>query len=498
MSNRDILPGSFDHHRSSLGHARPPWCWRREPQSGRALRRPARHMARGIERAALSAGRCTGQIYSKCHRILRSFAADERTALGAVHDLHPSSLPTSPRLVSQESGSLLEATTMRRRSGTRWRLWLALLATLVLTPCVEASSDKTSPSVPTGLAASAVSCSQINLSWNASTDTGGSGLNGYNVYVWRNSTWTFLKQVLASASSTSNTGLSASTLYYYAVAAVDGAGNTSALSAQASRATPTCTATTTTTTLPAGGACSSPTIIPSQGGTFSGVTSGSSTLAGTCGSTGTSPERVFKWTPAVSGVATIQTCGAGTNFDTALYLRSGSCSSGGEVACNDDACANASGLVRASRVTPTVTAGQTYYIVVDGYGGTQGTFALTVTAPGSVTSTTAIASTTTSTTRATTTTTLLCASPPPPSGLSTTTMSCQEVDLRWTLSSGTVSGYKVYRKRTTDASYTTLTQLGATLAFPVRDTTASGSSTYSYGLTAFNQGGSSAMATALV
>src|SRR3989441_5567402 len=253
MPTRDLLPVSFDQPRSSLGHARPLW-------SGRALRRPARHMARGIERAALSAGRCTGQIYSKCHRALRSFAADERTALGAVHDLHPSSLPTSPRLVSQESGSLLEATTMRGLSGTRWRLWLALLATLVLTPCVEAS---TPPSVPSGLTASAVSCSQINLSWNASTDTGGSGLKGYNVYVWRNSTWTFLKQVLAPATSTSNTGLSASTLYYYTVAAVDGAGNTSALSAQASRATPPSTATTTTTTLPAGGACSSPTIIPS-------------------------------------------------------------------------------------------------------------------------------------------------------------------------------------------------------------------------------------------
>jgi len=154
--------------------------------------------------------------------------------------------------------------------------------------------------------------------------------------------------------------------------------------------------------------------------------------------------------------------------------------------------------MRASRITPTVTAGQTYYIVVDGYGGAQGTFALTVTAPGSVTSTTTIATATTSTTRATTTTTLLCAPPPSPSGLSTTTMSCQEVDLRWTLSSGTVSGYNVYRKRTTDASYTMLTQLGATPAFPVRDTTASGSNTYSYGVTAVNQGGSSLMATALV
>src|SRR5207247_9225371 len=39
--------------------------------------------------------------------------------------------------------------------------------------------------------------------------------------------------------------------------------------------------TTTTTTLPGG--CSSPTVIPAQGGTFSGTTSGASSQAGSCG-----------------------------------------------------------------------------------------------------------------------------------------------------------------------------------------------------------------------
>src|SRR3989442_8744049 len=132
------------------------------------------------------------------------------------------------------------------------------------------------------------------------------------------------------------------------------------------------------------GSCSSPTVLPAQGGTFGGTTSGTSALAGSCGSSGTAPEQVFQWTPAVSGTATIQTCGAGTSFDTVLYLRSGVCASGPEVAagCNDDACANATGLNRASRITPTVTAGQTYFIVVDGYAGAQGTFSLTVTPPG--------------------------------------------------------------------------------------------------------------------
>src|SRR5437016_7551670 len=171
------------------------------------------------------------------------------------------------------------------------------------------------------------------------------------------------------------------------------------------------------------GSCSSPTVLPAQGGTFSGATSGTNALAGSCGASGTAPEQVFQWTPAVSGTATIQTCGAGTNFDTVLYMRSGTCASGPEVAagCNDDACLNATGLYRPSRLTQTVTAGQTYFIVVDGYGGAQGLYGLTVTPPaGSPTTTTSTRppTTTTTTTRPPTTTTTTTR---PPTTTTTTT-----------------------------------------------------------------------------
>src|SRR5438046_3014213 len=84
------------------------------------------------------------------------------------------------------------------------------------------------------------------------------------------------------------------------------------------------------------GDCSSPTVVPAQGGTFSGTTSGASALAGSCGNSDGSPEQVFRWTPTVSGTATIQTCGAGTTFDTVLYLRSGVCASGPEVAARSE------------------------------------------------------------------------------------------------------------------------------------------------------------------
>src|SRR5439155_520144 len=197
------------------------------------------------------------------------------------------------------------------------------------------------------------------------------------------------------------------------------------------------------------GDCSSPTVIPAPGGTFSGTTSGTSALAGSCGRSGESPERVYQWTPTVSGTATIQTCGAGTSFDTVLYLRSGVCASGPEMAagCNDDACANATGLNRASRITPTVTAGQTYFIVVDGYGGAQGTFSLTVTPPGASTTTTTRPPTTTTSSTITTTT-----RPPTTTSSSTTTTTTRPPT---TTSSSTTT--TTTRPPTTTSSSTTTT-----------------------------------------
>ena len=86
-------------------------------------------------------------------------------------------------------------------------------------------ADVTPPSLPTGLTATAVSSTQIDLSWNASTDD--IGVAGYNIY--RNGT--FLKSV--TTTSTSDTGLSPSTQYCYTVSAYDAAGNVSGQSTQA-------------------------------------------------------------------------------------------------------------------------------------------------------------------------------------------------------------------------------------------------------------------------
>lgn len=101
--------------------------------------------------------------------------------------------------------------------------------TLAYTDPDSGGADTQAPTVPTGLSASAVSSTQINLSWTASTDN--VGVTGYKVF--RNSS-----QIGTSGSTSfSDTGLSPSTLYSYTVAAYDASGNTSAQSTSASATT---------------------------------------------------------------------------------------------------------------------------------------------------------------------------------------------------------------------------------------------------------------------
>jgi chitodextrinase len=77
-----------------------------------------------------------------------------------------------------------------------------------------------------------VSTSQINLSWNASTDN--VGVTGYNVYRAGS-----LVATLGAVTTFQNTGLSSSTTYSYTVRAVDAAGNISSPSSSASATTQT-------------------------------------------------------------------------------------------------------------------------------------------------------------------------------------------------------------------------------------------------------------------
>ena len=99
-------------------------------------------------------------------------------------------------------------------------------------------ADTTAPSVPASLGATAASSSQINLSWSASIDTGGSGLAGYRIERCAGAGCSNFAEIgNTTGTSFSNTGLTASTSYSYRIRAFDGAGNNSGYSNTASATT---------------------------------------------------------------------------------------------------------------------------------------------------------------------------------------------------------------------------------------------------------------------
>ncbi len=94
---------------------------------------------------------------------------------------------------------------------------------------VSGSGTITAPQPPTNLSASSISSSQINLSWSAPSNNGGSAIIGYKIErSLDGSTW---NTVVANSGSTgttySDTGLTASTAYTYRVSAINSVGTSS-------------------------------------------------------------------------------------------------------------------------------------------------------------------------------------------------------------------------------------------------------------------------------
>ena len=101
----------------------------------------------------------------------------------------------------------------------------------------QAAPDTQAPTVPAGLSATAVSVSQINLAWGASTDN--VGVTGYRVERCQGAGCSDFVQVAAPTGTTfNNTGLAAGTSYSYRVRAADAAGNLSGYSGVQSATTP--------------------------------------------------------------------------------------------------------------------------------------------------------------------------------------------------------------------------------------------------------------------
>ncbi|GIE58416.1 beta-glucosidase [Actinoplanes octamycinicus] len=102
-----------------------------------------------------------------------------------------------------------------------------------LTYSTTTPGDTTAPSTPGFPTATAVTATGLTLTWPASTDTGGSGLAGYDVY---------RDGLLVASPDTASytvTGLTAGTSYAFSVAARDAAGNRSARSPVLAVTTPT-------------------------------------------------------------------------------------------------------------------------------------------------------------------------------------------------------------------------------------------------------------------
>ena len=85
--------------------------------------------------------------------------------------------------------------------------------------------DKTAPTTPNGIAITAVSSSEIKVSWKPAADDSGK-VKGYKIY----KNGQYLKTI--EAESVSDTGLTPKEKICYRISAIDGAGNESAQSTE--------------------------------------------------------------------------------------------------------------------------------------------------------------------------------------------------------------------------------------------------------------------------
>ena len=122
------------------------------------------------------------------------------------------------------------------------------------------------------------------------------------------------------------------------------------------------------------GTCSLPILVPAFGGLVDvDTTIGANNFSSTCGGSD-AREIVLRWTPEVSGAATVNTCLSST-FETVLYMRQTDCAGGSNVICDHDNCAPG------SSIGFDVVAGETYFIFVDGSGAQEGQTTVTVIPP---------------------------------------------------------------------------------------------------------------------
>ncbi|HVP09779.1 MAG TPA: hypothetical protein VMV94_01175 [Phycisphaerae bacterium] len=130
---------------------------------------------------------------------------------------------------------------------------------------------------------------------------------------------------------------------------------------------------------PANDACANA-IAACPGTVYTGSTSSASVDgSASCGSSSSTPDVWYKYTPGTSGSATFSLCGTGTTYDSVLSVHTG-CpgTSSNQIGCDDDGCGTSGGP---SSVTASVTAGTTYYIRISGWSSRTGAYSLSITGP---------------------------------------------------------------------------------------------------------------------
>ena len=114
------------------------------------------------------------------------------------------------------------------KSGSEKHHWLVLVFASILLSSAGILANNALAQVnllppPTGLSASTVSTSQINLSWYAPSNTGSAGVNGYKIErsADKGSTWSAIVSNTGNTGTAySDNGLAASTTYTYRVSAI--------------------------------------------------------------------------------------------------------------------------------------------------------------------------------------------------------------------------------------------------------------------------------------
>src|SRR5438132_1276233 len=103
-------------------------------------------------------------------------------------------------------------------------VFLSLAMLLSATQYARADTNLVPP--PTNLTATAVSSPEIDLSWTAPADNGGSAITGYKIERSTDggSTWSTLVNTCGTSTSCSDTGLPRATTFTYRVSAINSVG----------------------------------------------------------------------------------------------------------------------------------------------------------------------------------------------------------------------------------------------------------------------------------